>query len=299
MKLLPNSATRLASRSLLKINKSSPTLLVVAGVVGLGATAIMAARASGAAQPVIDQHKKDRAEIGYISKHATKSVRYDQQKQVVQLYRRTSLGLAKVYGPTIAVGTISAASVLYGHKILRGRHIATVAAYSGLMDQFNGYRERVAQTLGEKAERDIYNGAHGEWVEDPNHKGEYKLEPKYGELSTDYSYFRPWFDEVNVHHNNDPANNYMFLTGAQNHMNDILALRGHVFLNDVLDNLRMPRCREGAVMGWLYDSKTGDGHIDFGFMTGTDPDTVAFRDKLTPDVRLNFNIDDKPIWDQI
>lgn len=297
MKYIPVAVTRFAGRAGLKLSAKSPTILVVSGVAGLGVTAVMAARASKNAQPVLDQHAKGRAEIGIISKASDKPVRKAQQRQLLALYTDTTKDILKVYGPTIAVGTLSAASVLWGHKILKGRHVATMAAYSGMMDQFTNYRERVRKTLGEKAELDIFNGAHGVWKEDPDHKGEYKLEPEYekdGAHDT-YAYFRPWFDSKNDFHKRDPQINYQHLKGLQAHWNRILNIRGYVFLNDILDDMRFPRCPEGQVMGWLINPEDGDGYIDFGFMTGNDPDTVAFREGMTPDVRLNFNVDNKPI----
>lgn len=295
--ILPKGMTRFGSRSLLKARKSSPTILVVAGVVGMGVTVVSAVVASKKAQPVIDNHKKERADIGYVSKTASKDVRREQQVQVAELYYHTTTSLAKVYGPTIVLGTLSTASILYGHKILRGRHVATLAAYSGLTEQFAAYRGRVQKTLGEKAERDIFNGAHGEYVEDPDHKGEYKLQPVFpGDPSSTAT--RPWFDESNYHFSKDPEITKMWLTGVQTHMNQLFQVRGHIFLNEVLDALNMPRCAEGQQLGWVLGAGTGDDFIDFGFLTDDDPHTVAFRNGAETTVRLNFNVDGI-VWDLI
>jgi hypothetical protein len=293
MNLVPKSVSRLGGRTLLKLNAGSPTILVVAGVVGLGATAVLAAKATRRIDPILDEHKQARAAIGYGDVEYKKS----HQKEIVRLYGHTSFELTKLYGPTLFVGTTSAVAVLGGHRILRTRHIATMAAYSGLMEQFNAYRKRIAQTLGEDMERSIYQGARGEYQE-TEIKGEYKLAPKYDNDGLPASYLTPWFDETNVHWSRDPVHNYLFLKGVQQHANNMLRIRGHVFLNDVLDDLRIPRRPEGAVTGWLYNSETGDNYIDFGFMTGDDPHTVAFRNGVEKTVRLNFNIDG-PIWNLI
>jgi hypothetical protein len=292
MSFIPKGVTRLAGRSLLKLNASSPTILVVAGVVGFGATVIVAAQATRKIDPVIDIHKKTRLQLDemvYTNKRA-------QSKDVGRLYGETTYELAKIYAPAITLGVLSTGSILYGHKIIRGRHIATMAAYSGLMEQFQSYRDRVKKTLGEDVERGIFNGAHGEWVEQNGKKGEYKLEPVYNEL--ELNYLRPWFDEVNCNYQPDAQSNYLFLKGVQGHMNDVLSIRGHVFLNDVFDALKIPRTKESSVMGWVY-GPDGDNYIDFGFMTGTDPQSVAFRNFESPRVRLNFNVNNEPIWNRI
>jgi hypothetical protein len=292
MNLVPKSVTRAGGRALLKLNASSPTILVVSGVIGLGATAVLAARATRKIDPILDEHKQARAEIGYVGNSKNR------QKDLVRVYTKTGYELTKLYGPTLFVGTTSAVAVLGGHKILRGRQIATLAAYSSLADQFQSYRKRVVDTLGEKLEREIYEGAHGEWVEDPDHKGEYKLEPKYDKTDHDH-YLRPWFDETNVNWTRSAKSNYLFLKGHQAHMNRLLNIRGHVFLNDVFDALSLPRTREGQITGWLYNNPKGDNFVDFGFMTGQDPHTVAFRNEVEKTVRLNFNIDRDPIFNLI
>jgi Family of unknown function (DUF6353) len=292
MTFIPKSLTRLSGRTLLKLNAGSPTILVVAGVVGLGATAVLASKASRKIDPILDHHKQARAEIGY----NVKGNRV-QQKKVAYLYLETGGDLLKLYGPTLFVGTCSTVAILGGHNILRSRQLATMAAYSGLVEQFKSYRKRVADTWGEDVEKGIYEGARGEYIEDPDHKGEYKLVPKF-DPDLEQSYLRPWFDEANTNWTRDPLANYLFLKGVQSHMNNLLQIRGHVFLNDVYDALRMERCREGAIAGWVWNSDRGDNYVDFGFMTSIDPHTVAFRNRAEKTVRLNFNIDGT-IWDQI
>lgn len=294
MKFVPNAVSRAGGRTLLKINAGSPTILVVAGVVGLGATAVLAAKATRNIDPILNDHKQTRAEIGYVGDRQDEKG----QRELVKLYTHTGWELTKLYGPTILVGSTSAVAVLGGHKILRGRQIATLAAYSGLAEQFNAYRKRIAQTLGDDLERSIYEGARGEWKEDPERKGEYKLQPEYDKDAQVGSYLTPWFDETNHNWTRDPVQNFLFLKGVQSHMNDMLQIRGHVFLNDVYDALMMPRRPEGAIAGWVWKSKSGDNVVDFGFMTGNDPQTIAFRNGVERSVRLNFNIDGT-IWNLI
>lgn len=295
MKVVPKSLSRVGGRTLLKLNAGSPTILVVSGVIGLGATAVLAARATRNIDPILDQHKQTRAEIGHVDKQSS-NVKGHQQ-ELIRLYSHTTLEMAKLYGPAIFVGSTSAVAVLGGHKILRTRQIATMAAYSGLMEQFQGYRARIAKSLGADMERSLFEGAHAEWEETEN-KGEYKLNPKYDKDTQLGSYLTPWFDETNPNWTRDPTSNYLFLKGVQSHMNNLLQIRGHVLLNDAYDAMNMPRCPEGAIAGWLYNSKEGDNYIDFGFMTSNDPNTVAFRNGVERVVRLNFNIDGT-IWDKI
>lgn len=295
MSVIPNRVSRLGYRSALKFKANSPTIMVVAGVVGLGATAVLAARATRHIDPIIEVHSKER--IALANERAELTSR-EYNKRLYTLYMGTGFELGKLYGPALFVGTTSAISILGGHKILRSRQIATMAAYSGLLEQFNSYRVRVAQTVGEDIEKGIYEGARGEWHKE---NGQANLPKQMTPVFEDKpdTYLTPWFtSQTSPNHKNDPVVNYLFLKSVQTHMNHMLSRRGHVFLNDVYDALGMARRPEGAVAGWLYNNPNGDQHIDFGFMTGIDPNTKAFREGFTNEVQLNFNIDGT-IWDQI
>lgn len=284
MKLVPASVSRFSGRTALKLQQKSPTILVVSGVIGLGATAVMAARASRRAEPVLEQHQKNRIQLNeYV---VTKE---QHRAQTFALYRETTLQLGAVYGPTLVVGTVSAASILYGHRILQRRHVATMMAFTGLQEQFAAYRARVAKTIGESMEREIYNGAHGEYEEDPNHPGEFKLQPVY-DPDRPPTWLTPWFDERNDNCRQDPMRNFLFLKSVQTHAQNRLELRGYVFLNEVLHDLGIEQVPEGQSAGWLYNGD-GDNVVDFGFMSANDPHSVAFRDGRERTVRLNFNID--------
>jgi len=291
MKYVPESLTRLGHRQLLKLNKNSPTIFVITGVVGLGTTAVMAAIATRKLDPILDEHAKQRIDISASAVDAR-----DEQKKVVKLYADTAVELTKLYAPTIVVGTLSATSVLHGHRVLKGRHIATMAAYSGLMEQYQAYRDRVSETVGEDLERDIHNGAVGRWEEDPEHPGEAKMKAKF-DKDQPANYLRPFFDEANQNWTRDPVANYLFLKGVQAHMNRKLQVNGYVFLSDVYAALDLPLVKEAIVTGWLYNGE-GDGYIDFGFMTEQTPQATMFRNGAERTVRLNFNVDGV-IWDLI
>jgi len=290
MKYVPKNLTRFGYRQLLKLDKNSPTILVVSGVVGLTATAVMAARATRNLDPIIEDHAKKRVDIGVLA-----TSERDEQQKIVRLYAETAMHLSVLYGPTLLVGGLSTASVLYGHKILKGRHLATMAAYTGLMEQYQAYRARVSETVGSELERDIYAGAVGKWEDDPDHPGESKLKSKFEKQTA--SYLRPVFDESNRNWTPDPTANYLFLKGVQAHMNNMLNMRGHLFLFEVYDSLGIARPKESIVTGWLVGGH-GDNYVDFGFMTDQSPQAVMFRNGAERSVWLNFNIDGV-IWDLI
>lgn len=70
------------------------------------------------------------------------------------------------------------------------------------------------------------------------------------------------FDEYNVNWTRDQTSNELFIKSVLNHMNNVLQVRGHVFLNDILDALRSPRTQFGQTHGWVYD-KDARSYIDY------------------------------------
>lgn len=59
------------------------------------------------------------------------------------------------------------------------------------------------------------------------------------------------FDDQACHWSSDPFVNMLLLRTVQNYANDVLTSRGHVFLNEIYDNLGMSRTSQGAISGWL------------------------------------------------
>lgn len=89
------------------------------------------------------------------------------------------------------------------------------------------------------------------------------------------------FDESNPNWERYPEWTLLFLKHVQNHMNDRLNVRGHVFLNEVYDQLGFKRTSAGAVVGWLLTDKN-DSFVEF-----------QIQDHLkenSPWILLNFNV---------
>lgn len=96
-------------------------------------------------------------------------------------------------------------------------------------------------------------------------------------MMTDYERI---FDSNSQHWSPDVEFNLLFLRAQQNHWNDILKGRGHVFLNEVFESLGFSHTPAGAVVGWTL-SGFGDGYIDF----------MPEEPEVEGGLRLDFNVD--------
>lgn len=94
------------------------------------------------------------------------------------------------------------------------------------------------------------------------------------------------FDRNSAQWSNDQEYNLMFIKAMQNHFNDLLRVRGHVFLNEIFDALGLPRTNQGVIIGWIY------GEMSNNFI---DLQTETLSDEQ---IKLTFNVDGV-IWDLI
>jgi hypothetical protein len=82
----------------------------------------------------------------------------------------------------------------------------------------------------------------------------------------------------------------LFLSNVQNYMNDRLKARGHVFLNEVYDEIGLSHTEAGAVVGWRWKKGSGDDFIDFGIWDGTEVVNDFFNGREGA-LLLDFNVD--------
>ena len=79
--------------------------------------------------------------------------------------------------------------------------------------------------------------------------------------------------------------NLTYLKNMQNYFNDLLKLRGKVYLSEVYEKLGFPIDDVSRMVGWRYreDNVIGDNYIDFGL-----PEEYSYGEC---DILLDFNVD--------
>lgn len=285
---LPPAMTRAAGRAVLKIKHVSPEILIGVGVTGVVATVIMAAKATLKAPEIIEAHEEEMLEV--------KEQTGGDQQALATVYAKTGIRLVKLYAPTVLVGVVSIASILGSHKILRARNVALASAYKALEIAYDKYRARVIEIVGEEQEEAIRLTMPSNEVEDPDNPEKKALEATFDpNIVSPYARF---FDETCKSWSKSPEDNLFFLSCHQNHLNDKLKSRGHVFLNEVYDAIGIPRTTAGQVVGWFYDPEnpeSGDNFIDFNIynLDGEDGGERhrAFVNGHERSILLDFNVD--------
>jgi hypothetical protein len=304
---IKNSLQRDFGRGKLYVQKYSPEILLGVGLTGMVATVVMASKATLGANAILDETKKRLAVVNDVVEQAKvinpdAYSHEDEMKAKAIVYAQTGLQFTKLYGPAISVGVLSIAAILASHGVMAKRQVALVGAYNLLAEGYKQYRQRVVDELGEDVDRNYHLGLKEETrteteIDEEGKKTKVKKTSKVPydhEMKSIYSRF---FDESNPMFRSDRTLNKAFLQAQQNYMNDILIIRGHVFLNEVYEALGFPHTKEGAIVGWVLKSpkemkkEERDGYIDFGMYDVENDPGREFVNGTNPTILLDFNVD--------
>ena len=288
--------------------KHAPEIMVISGTVLVVGSAVLACKQTLKAHEILEAANSDLKDIERAKIEAqdpTKELEYtdkDARKDRMVLYRQTGFKLAKVYGPAIIGGAVGLGLMLGAHKMLHNRNTALAVAYSNLLTNFNQYRKRVANEIGESGEKLLSAGAEMRDMEATTEDGEVKKVKNamvVHDDGTTHSIYAKIFDEANSNWSRNPGSNLTFLRAQQQFANDKLRAEGYLFLNDVYQMLGFPRTTEGQIVGWIFDPRNEvdgenrDNYVDFGIYDALYKDQAKrdFINAAEPCIWLDFNVD--------
>ena len=296
------SVNGVASKTVMKLKKHSPEILVMAGIAGTVVSAVLACKATTKVAEILDETKgtldtiHEGMETGAIN--GQEYTTEDGKKDTVVVYAQTGMKLAKLYAPAIILSTLSITSILASNNILRKRNVALGAAYAAIDKSFKEYRGRVIERFGEQVDTELKYGIKAKKFEEIEVDHETGKEKKVKKtvmvadpnLQSDYAVY---FDSKSRNYETNPDYNRMFLKAQQAFANDKLQTRGHLFLNEVLDDLDLPRTPAGQIVGWTKDGP--DGYVNFRIVE-VERETEDGRHE--PALLLDFNVEGN-IWEKM
>lgn len=300
-----------------KIQKHSPEILMVVGVVGAVASAVVACKATLKVEAVMDDTKEKMSKVHESEEKGCTAVGMDYshddaKKDTVIIYAQTGLKLAKLYAPAVAIGALSLTSILASNNILRKRNVAIAAAYTAVDKSFKDYRSRVIERFGQEVDKELRYNLKAEKTTETvvdEETGEKKKVKKTNFVvnPSDVSGYARFFEKytvdeegnsiLNPHWESNNEYNLMFIKAQENYANDLLRAKKRLFLNDVYEMLGLPVTKAGQVVGWIYDPEhpIGDNYVDFGLYA----DNLSYSDYANgfdPAILLDFNVDGN-IWE--
>lgn len=301
VKEIINSVSYNAHRIGFKIKKASPEIMVVAGVVGVVTSTVMACKATTKVNDILEETRKQVDDVhNVLDSDVISEDEYnndDAKKDLAIIYTQTGVKLIKLYAPSVIVGALSITGILASHKILKKRNVALTAAYATIDRSFKEYRGRVVERFGKELDRELRYNIKAQEIEEKtvDKDGNETVEKKTISVVDPnmYSDYARIFDNGSMGWTKDPEYNLMFLKLQQNQANDRLRAQGYLFLNDVYDMLGIPRTKAGQIVGWIYDEENpvGDNFVDFGIYDIYNEKACDFVNGRERSIVLDFNVD--------
>lgn len=286
-----------------RISKHAPTILSVTASAGVIATGYLAWKA-GTRFEDVEGRDWDRR------KECLKNADIIPDEDVPKIERKNRilfiLDTVRTVAPAAIVGAATITMIYFSNSISKKRLAAMGAAYATLQTAFDGYKRTMVEALGKESVEKILKpklpnvGKSAEEILSSDNKSDAAnvSDAVVNSLKALSPYARIIAEESSTCW--DPNEDYTSqnLAAVQLWANRRLERKGHLFLNEVFDQLGLSRTREGAVVGWLKNGE-GDNYVSFG-----DFDASVYRvpsDNYTR-VDSNFIVDfnvDGVIWDRI
>lgn len=286
-----------------RISKHAPTILSITASAGVIATGYLAWKA-GTRFEDVEGRDWDRR------KECLKNADTIPDEDVPKIERKNRilfiLDTVRTVAPAAIVGAATITMIYFSNSISKKRLAAMGAAYATLQTAFDGYKRTMVEALGKESVDKILKpklpnvGKSAEEILSSDNKSDAARvsEAVVNSLKALSPYARIIAEESSTCW--DPNEDYTSqnLAAVQLWANRRLERKGHLFLNEVFDQLGLSRTREGAVVGWLKNGE-GDGYVSFG-----DFDASIYRvpsdnyTRIDSNFIVDFNVDGV-IWDRI
>ena len=297
MKINTKTLRKSFKKAQLTVRKHSPEILMVAGVIGTVAGAVMACKETLELEDVLDECKQEKMELeeqyAMCEEYSEDALKKDQVKLTIKQVAK----IVKLYAPSVIMEATSIGVIFASNDIMRKRNASMAAAYATLNSMYKRYRQNVIESYGEEVDKDMRFGVKHEKVTEVDEDGnKVKIDARIVDLDntalaiSDYSRFFQMgckgFDASSGRYN------LLYLKGIQAMFNNKLIADGYVMLNDVYRELGFDTIPEGWSIGWVYDEANpiGDNYIDFGLYEARNKNQRAVND-WEPVILMDFNVD--------
>lgn len=291
MKLIPKAVSRTIARQTLLAQANSPSLLFGAGLVGAVGSTVLACRATLRLEEVLHEAEGDLEVAKSID--SPKYSEQDRSHDTTLIYMRTAGSVIRLYAPAALLGAASIGCLTKSHNILQERNLAVTAAYAAVDEAFKKYRARVVEKYGEDEDIKLLH-EHEEVEVYDEELGQHITSTRVAPGQP--SMYARFFDEYSTQWSKEPEYNWVFLRCMQNWANDMLKIRGHLFLNEVYRELGLSHTKPGALVGWMM-AEDGDDYVDFGIFNDQNK-ARDFVNGREGSILLDFNVDGV-IYDKI
>lgn len=247
----------------------APTIMVVSGVVSMGASVIGASKQTLKVEATLTPHVESLEKIQQgidlkLDGYDDKAVQQDK----ITVYARIGKDMTKLYFVPGVFFIGGACLVFGGHRLLLQRNATLAMAFTGVKKAYDMYRQNVRDEFGPEVDQAMLHG----------YKTIEVIDQETGKVATvntrdwDAEHVDPynrvfgrgettqWHDDLGV--------NKLFVAGQQRMAQVLLGNRGYLYLSEVYEALGFPETDISRVVGWKA-KRNPDGSkdipvIDFG-----------------------------------
>jgi hypothetical protein len=287
-----SNLTRAVAAVKLAAKAHAPTMMVVGGVVSMGASVIMASKQTLKVEEVLEKHVVNLEKIQKGTDLGQGSYTPDvAAKDRITVYSQVGWDLGKLYAVPGVLFFGGAALVFGGHHIMLKRNAGLALAFTAVSEAFEKYRENVRQVKGDEFDQAMMNGyVTKEVYDDVTGKTETITTRDWDGSPNADPYNRVFECGATPQWEPDLAVNRMFVEQVQRMMQRRLINENHLYLSDVYKHLGFPESDVSRVCGWKV-ARNEDGsrnipEVDFG-LNKPMPDDWKYSKEAA--IYLDFN----------
>ena len=256
----PKKIRMAATKAKTKVKSNDAEILIVAGIIGVIGSTVMACRATTKACDILDEAKENLESVHKVADDAELCEKHGytpevRKKDVALIYAQTGMKLMACYAPAVIIGGFSIAGILTSHNIMRKRNAAITAAFTATSKAFKEYRGRVVERFGADVDKELRYNIKAKKIEETitDEDGKTKKVKKTvgvvdTNAATDYTQFV--IDSSMVSWWSDNLDYMMlYLKSEQQYATDKLRACKHIFLNEILERLDLPTRRSVGRLG--------------------------------------------------
>lgn len=290
----------------------SPELLLASGIINSAAAVVTACVATlQVSKKVIEPSKQktvelhNRMEMKSLQQGATPEDLKLIKQEITKNYIRTGAKVALYYAPSVLAFSLSVASMVGSHNIMKGRNIALASAFTALKSSYDLYREKVKDKIGKEAEEALFQDHESREIKKKNSKGQEITKTVSSPKLDNDNLFGAWWGPGNDCYEPQHLGSLNMTTLLQKevYLNQKLRAKGCLFLSDVYDELGYTpsmlgerKTQASRVLGWIFNPKdeSRNSYVDFGIHDSNGQLTEAAKDfqaGISDFIWLNFNVD--------
>lgn len=248
-----------------QLSKNAPIIFTTAGVVGIGATSVLAYKSKSKVEDIVDKIESDNAikrELAELESQLTLDSSPEQfaelkarkeELEMVQPYTKSKIAIdvtAAVAAPVI-VGMLSVCAIVLSYQIQNNRIGSLAAALTTSVTENAVIRKKYKAKHGEEEYNQFASTVQEEitYLE----KGKEKKKVVNTRDMTD-SLTEHWYRDSDLYVSDDMDYNDAMIQECLQTIDNTLFHRGVITLNQALTALGLPTSKAGAIVGWTDET---------------------------------------------